>query len=90
MNDDDRLRTLADLVPVLEAPDADFGRWVSPPPRDGVHSLGWFAFGQLPDATAWLGMALLGACGAASAWLNVREAGAARPASPVALDTVGE
>ena len=52
--------------------------------------LGWFAFGQLPDAWAWAGMALLGACGATSAWLNVREAGTARPASPVALDTVGE
>jgi drug/metabolite transporter (DMT)-like permease len=52
--------------------------------------LGWVAFRQLPDAWAWAGMALLGICGAASAWLNVREASAARPASPVALDTVGE
>lgn len=51
MNDDDRLRTLADLVPILEAPGADFGRWETPPPRDGVHSLGWFEFG--PTAEIW-------------------------------------
>jgi hypothetical protein len=33
---------VAGLVPALEAPDADFGRWETPPPRDGVLSLGWF------------------------------------------------
>jgi hypothetical protein len=50
-NDHDRLRALADLVPLLEAPDADFGHWERPPPRDGVGSLGWFEFG--PAAEAW-------------------------------------
>lgn len=34
--------------------------------------LGWLAFGHLPDAWGWAGMAVIGACGAASAWLNVR------------------
>jgi hypothetical protein len=34
------LRALADVLPLLEAADADFGRWELPPPRDGVHSLG--------------------------------------------------
>ena len=53
-------------------------------------ALGWIAFRQLPDAAAWVGMALVGACGAASAWLNVRQATPRRPASPVALDTVSE
>ena len=47
----DRLRALADVLPLLEAPDADFGHWELPPPRDGVHTLGWFEFG--PTATAW-------------------------------------
>ena len=47
----DRLRALADLVPILEAPDADFGHWELPPPRDGIHSMGWFEFG--PTAEAW-------------------------------------
>ena len=47
----DRLRALADVLPMLEAPDADFGHWELPPPRDGVHSLGWFEFG--PTAEAW-------------------------------------
>jgi hypothetical protein len=28
----DRLRLLAELVPVLELPDADYGRWVATPP----------------------------------------------------------
>jgi hypothetical protein len=46
-----RLRALADVLPMLEAPDADFGHWELPPPRDGVHSLGWFEFG--PTAEAW-------------------------------------
>jgi hypothetical protein len=47
----DRLRILADVLPTLEAPDADFGHWELPPPHDGVHSLGWFEFG--PTAEAW-------------------------------------
>ena len=51
MNDAGRLRALAELIPILEAPDADFGRWETPQPRDGVHSLGWFEFG--PTAERW-------------------------------------
>jgi SAM-dependent methyltransferase len=51
VDDVDRLRPLADLVPILEAPNADFGHWETPPPRDGVGSLGWYAFG--PTAAAW-------------------------------------
>ena len=47
----ERLRRLAELVSVLEAPDADFGHWEVPSPRDGVRSLGWFTFG--PTAEAW-------------------------------------
>jgi hypothetical protein len=49
--DEDRLRALADLVPTLEAPDVDFGRWELPPPTSGVQSLGWFEFG--PAAETW-------------------------------------
>ena len=51
MNLTDRLRALADVLPMLEASDADFGHWELPPPRDGVHSLGWFEFG--PTADSW-------------------------------------
>jgi hypothetical protein len=47
----ERLRALADVLPVLEAPEADFGHWDLPPPRDGVESLGWFEFG--PAADTW-------------------------------------
>ncbi|MEA2546862.1 MAG: hypothetical protein QOI09_2135 [Chloroflexota bacterium] len=51
MNLTDRLGALAQVLPILEASDADFGHWELPPPRDGVHSLGWFEFG--PTAEAW-------------------------------------
>jgi hypothetical protein len=47
----ERLRALADVLPLLEAPEADFGHWELPPARDGVESLGWFEFG--PTADAW-------------------------------------
>ncbi len=47
----DRLRTLAELVPILEAPDADFGHWEVPPPVDGIHHFGYYVFG--PTAEAW-------------------------------------
>jgi drug/metabolite transporter (DMT)-like permease len=33
--------------------------------------LGWLVFGQWPDALAWLGMAVITACGAMAAWLNL-------------------
>jgi hypothetical protein len=46
----ERLRGLAAVLPALEAPDADFGHWELPPPRDGVGSLGWFEFGRTADA----------------------------------------
>jgi hypothetical protein len=52
----ERLKALADLVRVLEAPDADFGCWEAPPPVDGVHRMPYFVFGPTADAfTAALG-----------------------------------
>jgi drug/metabolite transporter (DMT)-like permease len=47
-------------------------------------AISWLVFGQLPDAIAWVGMAVIMACGAAAAWLNLR----ARPAAAAPLDTV--
>lgn len=35
---------------------------------------GWLLFAHLPDRWSWVGMAIVGICGAASAWLNVRRA----------------
>ena len=35
---------------------------------------GYIAFGVVPDGWGWVGMAIIGICGAASAWLNVRAA----------------
>jgi drug/metabolite transporter (DMT)-like permease len=54
--------------------------------------LGWLVFAQLPDVWAWVGMAVISACGAASAWLNLRTPAAAqrRAAAPVAADTVAD
>jgi hypothetical protein len=46
----DRLRPLAELVPLLESPTADFGHWEVPPERDGVMSLGYYVFGPAGDA----------------------------------------
>lgn len=51
--------------------------------------IGWLAFDHVPDGVAWLGMAVVSACGAASAWLNVRRA-QREAASPVALDTIAD
>lgn len=50
---------------------------------------GWVAFGHVPDGWAWVGMAVVAACGAAAVWLNLRESAAARrieasEAAPVA------
>ena len=50
MDLDERLRPLADLVPLLEAPDVDFGHWDSDPTIDGTEHLPWFIPG--PDADA--------------------------------------
>ena len=48
-------------------------------------------FGLAPDGWSWLGMAIIGVCGAASAWLNVRAAAERhRPVSAVQADTVAE
>ena len=46
----ERLRALADLIPVLEAPDADFGHWDAPAPVDGVHRMPYFVFGPTAEA----------------------------------------
>ena len=43
--------------------------------------LSWLVFRQWPDALAWLGMAVISACGATAAWLNLRS----RPAAAAAL-----
>lgn len=52
---------------------------------------GYVVFGLVPDGWSWLGMAIIGVCGAASAWLNVRAAAERqRPVSAVEADTVGE
>jgi drug/metabolite transporter (DMT)-like permease len=52
---------------------------------------GWIAFGVVPDGWGWLGMVIIGVCGAASAWLNVREAAQQRrPITAVAADTVSD
>jgi hypothetical protein len=51
MDTADRLRELAELVPILEADDADFGHWVIPAPVDGVESFGYYEFG--PTGEAW-------------------------------------
>jgi len=49
----------------------------------------WLVFGHLPDAWAWLGMAIIAVCGAATAWLNVRSAQRAHRIIPAAsADTV--
>ena len=34
-------------------------------------ALGWLVFDRLPDTVAWVGMAVIMACGAAAAWLNL-------------------
>jgi len=45
----------------------------------------WLVFRHVPDAWAWVGMAVIAACGAASAWMNVR-----RPVSVVEADTISD
>ncbi len=48
----------------------------------------WLVFRHVPDGWAWVGMAVIAACGAASAWLNVRSA--RTPPSPVAADMIAD
>lgn len=43
---------------------------------------GWIAFGHVPDGWAFVGMAVVAACGAASVWLNLRESAAAQRIAP--------
>ena len=52
---------------------------------------GYIVFGVVPDGWGWIGMAIIGICGAASAWLNVLSAAARhRPVSTVQADTIAE
>lgn len=52
---------------------------------------GYVVFGVAPDGWGWVGMAIIGVCGAASAWLNVRAAADKyRPVSAVQVDTIAE
>ena len=52
---------------------------------------GYVVFALTPDAWGWVGMAIIGICGAATAWLNVRAAADKhRPVSAVQADTVAE
>jgi drug/metabolite transporter (DMT)-like permease len=52
---------------------------------------GYIVFGVAPDGWGWVGMAIIGVCGAASAWLNVRAAAdRLRPVSAVQVDTIAE
>ncbi len=52
---------------------------------------GYLVFGVVPDGWGWVGMAIIGICGAASAWLNVRAAADKhRPVSAVQVDTIAE
>jgi drug/metabolite transporter (DMT)-like permease len=48
-------------------------------------AVGWWVFGKLPDAPAWLGMAVIMACGATGAWLNLRARSAAQTAAEGAV-----
>lgn len=46
----ERLRILADLEPILTAPDTDFGHWEVAPPTGGVRHLPWFTSGPGAEA----------------------------------------
>jgi drug/metabolite transporter (DMT)-like permease len=53
--------------------------------------LGWLALGHVPDGWAWVGMAVIAACGAATAALNLRAAARARrETSAVEADTTAD
>ena len=47
-------------------------------------ALGWWVFGTLPDAWAWVGMSVIAGCGATAAWLNLRRPAGRRSGSPSA------
>lgn len=51
----------------------------------------WVVFEHAPDLHGWIGMGMIGACGAASAWLNVREAAATRtPITTLSADPIAD
>jgi drug/metabolite transporter (DMT)-like permease len=52
--------------------------------------LGWLVVGDWPDGWAWVGMAIVAACGATTAALNFRRAPAPPHALPVAAGTVAD
>jgi drug/metabolite transporter (DMT)-like permease len=53
--------------------------------------MGWAALGDVPDGWAWVGMAVIAACGAATAVLNMRAASRARrELSAVEADTTAD
>jgi drug/metabolite transporter (DMT)-like permease len=43
---------------------------------------GWLVFRHVPDGWAFVGIAVVGICGAASVWLNLRESAAAQRIAP--------
>jgi drug/metabolite transporter (DMT)-like permease len=43
---------------------------------------GYLVFGHVPDAWAFVGIAVVGVCGATSVWLNLRESAAAQRIAP--------
>lgn len=43
---------------------------------------GWLVFDHVPDAWAFVGIAVVGVCGATSVWLNLRESSAAQRIAP--------
>lgn len=49
-------------------------------------ALGWLVFDRLPDGPAWLGMAVITACGASAAWLNLSTRPTAPRSEPAAAD----
>lgn len=67
--------TLMPFIYVQVVAAAAFGSWV---------------FRHVPDAIAWLGMAIVAVCGAASAWLNVREAAARQPVSALQVEAAAD
>ena len=81
------LRALADLAPVLEAPDADFGHWFTPPPKDGVLSLGWYEFGPAGEAFRAAAGGWIMAGFDWRAWLETEEGSGLRKPESVAVAT---
>jgi drug/metabolite transporter (DMT)-like permease len=49
--------------------------------------LGWLVFAHVPDAASFMGVALIGVCGAAGAWLTMRESRALERAAPEPIES---